>query len=179
MWLKRSSLSPNFYAFMKICYGVWYYAGSPCVMCRMYLKWLDTIQECAPHTKTKKKRLYKHNVQKLVIFDFDGKLHTKISAPTMQYCTYNWHNTCTVHVPNWITVVFLLFLKSQFTTNVQNIVLLNQCMHGYIWEWTVALSCRSRGCCLWFSLAYKKQCWAVSLFEVAAKYTRFVKYNDR
>jgi len=69
----------------------------------------------------------------------------------MQYFTYSWHNRFTVQVPNLITVVFLLFLKSQFATNAQNIVLLNQWMYGHIWERTVALLCRSRGCCLWFS----------------------------
>jgi hypothetical protein len=69
----------------------------------------------------------------------------------MQYFTYSWHNTSTLHVPNLTIFVILLFLKSQFTTSAQNIVLLNRCMHGHIWECTVALLCRYRGYCLWFT----------------------------
>jgi hypothetical protein len=41
---------------------------------------------------------------------------------SMSYFTNTCHNTFTVHVPILITVEFLLFIKTQYTINVQNIV---------------------------------------------------------
>jgi len=48
-------------------------------------------------------------------------------------------------------VEFLLFIKSQFTTTVQNILNLNQCTHGHVWSWNAILFQRSRGGCKWFN----------------------------
>jgi hypothetical protein len=44
-----------------------------------------------------------------------------------------------IHILNLITTVFLLFIKSQFTTNAQNVLTFNQCTHGNIWSWIIAL----------------------------------------
>ena len=44
----------------------------------------------------------------------------------------------TRHAQNLMTLQFLLFIKSQFTTNAQNILHLNQWPHGHIWSRTVA-----------------------------------------
>jgi hypothetical protein len=41
-------------------------------------------------------------------------------------------------VPNLITVEFLAFVKSQFTTVTQNVHHLNHCMHGHVKSWTAA-----------------------------------------
>jgi len=38
----------------------------------------------------------------------------------------------TLHVPSLITVEFLLFIKSQFTTNVENILHVNQLTHSRV-----------------------------------------------
>jgi len=48
--------------------------------------------------------------------------------------SYNCHNTrtFTIQVLYLVSVEFLLFIKSQFTTNVQNILHLNQCTHAYV-----------------------------------------------
>ena len=43
-----------------------------------------------------------------------------------------------------------MFIKSQFTTNAQSILQLNQCTHGHAWSWTVAPFQRSLGGCEWF-----------------------------
>jgi len=42
------------------------------------------------------------------------------------------------HIPNLITVEFLAFIKSQSTTVAQNVLHLNQCMHGHVKSWTAA-----------------------------------------
>jgi hypothetical protein len=41
---------------------------------------------------------------------------------SMSYFTNTCHNTFTLHVPTLITVEFLLFIKTQYTINAQNIV---------------------------------------------------------
>jgi len=46
-------------------------------------------------------------------------------------------NTFTVHTPN-LTVQSLLSIKSKSTINVQNVIHLNQCMHGHVLTRTVA-----------------------------------------
>jgi uncharacterized membrane protein YoaT (DUF817 family) len=56
----------------------------------------------------------------------------------MWYFTCNWHNIFTVHVPNLITVEFLVCSKSYVTTNAQNVLQL------------VAKCQRPRASCKWF-----------------------------
>ena len=54
----------------------------------------------------------------------------------------------TVHLPNWLSVQLLLFIESQFTTDAQNILQLNQCMRGNI--------------CVFLMLHHFKGSWAVT-----------------
>jgi len=42
-----------------------------------------------------------------------------------------------MHIPNLIIVKFLLFVKSQFTTNDQNVFHLDQFTDGHFWSWIV------------------------------------------
>jgi hypothetical protein len=56
----------------------------------------------------------------------------------------------TLHVPNLITVEVLLFFKSQFTKNAQNVLHLNHSTYLHVWSWTFASFQRSRGGCKWF-----------------------------
>jgi len=58
----------------------------------------------------------------------------------MQYFNYDWFNTFTVHVQ-----YFLLFMKSNFTTNAQIVIHLNQRTHGHNSSWSVSRSLRPRG----------------------------------
>jgi hypothetical protein len=67
----------------------------------------------------------------------------------MWYFIYIWHNTFTVHGPSVITVEFLLFVKSQFSTNAQS-VHLNRGTFGQVWLLTVVSFQRSRHSCEWF-----------------------------
>ena len=60
------------------------------------------------------------------------RLHSTINTLTMQYFIYNGHNALTIYLPNLITVVFLLFIKSQLTTNAQNVLHTNQRMHRHV-----------------------------------------------
>jgi hypothetical protein len=55
-----------------------------------------------------------------------------------------------MHVPSLITVQLLLLIKSQFTTNAQNVLHFNQCTQGHVLSWNVASFQRSRGGCEWF-----------------------------
>jgi hypothetical protein len=50
----------------------------------------------------------------------------------MQYFTHNRHNTFTMHVPNFMIVEFVSLIMSQFTTNAQNILQLNQCTRVHV-----------------------------------------------
>jgi hypothetical protein len=60
-----------------------------------------------------------------------------------------------------MTVEFLKFIMSQFTTNAQNILQLNQRTQAHVWLWTVAPFQKSRGGCGWF---YRhKNCVELSL----------------
>jgi hypothetical protein len=92
------------------------------------------------------------------------RLYSKINTLTTQYFTYNRHNTFTVHVPSLITVelLVLLFIKSQFTTDTQNVLHLNHCTHGHVWSLTVAPFQRSWGGCEWFD-SHKKCVFEVSV----------------
>jgi hypothetical protein len=65
-------------------------------------------------------------------------------------------STFKIHVPTPITVEFLLFIKSQFTTVAHSILPLNQCSHGHVCLLTVASFQKSRGGCEW--LHRRKQC---------------------
>jgi len=49
-----------------------------------------------------------------------------------------------------ITVQLLLFIKSQFTTDSQNILDLNQCTPGHVCSWATRRFQRSWGVCKWF-----------------------------
>jgi len=80
------------------------------------------------------------NVQKWVVFEFHWKItfNNKCLSYVILCNTYNWHNRFTLNVPNFINVEFLLFLKSQFTINAQNIPHLNPHTYGHIWSRTVS-----------------------------------------
>jgi hypothetical protein len=49
-------------------------------------------------------------------------------------------NIFTIHVPKLINVELSLFMQSQFTTNVPDILHLNLFAHGRVCSWTVANS---------------------------------------
>jgi hypothetical protein len=68
------------------------------------------------------------------VFLFNWKITLKNKCLT----TYNWYNIFEIHVLSLITVEFLLFSKTIFTTNAQNVLHLDQCTHGHVWSWTVA-----------------------------------------
>ena len=53
----------------------------------------------------------------------------------MKHFSFIWHNTVTL----------LIFVKSQFTTNVQNVLTLNQFAHGHVLSRIIALFPRRRG----------------------------------
>ena len=52
-----------------------------------------------------------------------------------------------LNIPSFIAVVFFSLIKSQFTTNTQNILHLNQCTSSHVLSWNVALFETSRGAC--------------------------------
>jgi hypothetical protein len=87
----------------------------------------------------------KHNLEMTVLFRFIKILHSVISTLTVQYFTYNCHNTFTINFPNLMTVEFVLFIKSQFTTYFQNILHLDECSQGHVRSWTLETFQRSRG----------------------------------
>jgi len=60
-------------------------------------------------------------------------------------------NNCSVLIVHQVTVSvqFLLFIKSQFTTDAQNILDLNQCTPGHVCSWTTRRFQRSWGVCEW------------------------------
>ena len=104
-----------------------------------------SAQEWVLHTKAKKK------VQANICPEMNGfwvSLKNKYLNDVTFYHT--WHKTFAVNVHSLITVEFLLYMKSQFRTNAQNILHLNQCTHGHVSSWTVVLFQRSRGACEWF-----------------------------
>ena len=72
------------------------------------------------------------------------RTYSKINIFTMQYFAYEWRNKFKILVPNLITVAFLLFIKSQFTTNAQNVLHVAQRTHGHVCPRTVAPFQRSR-----------------------------------
>ena len=57
------------------------------------------------------------------------RLNSTINTLILEYFDYKWYNTFTLQVSSLITAEFLLFIKSQFTTNVENILHLNQLTH--------------------------------------------------
>jgi hypothetical protein len=109
----------------------------------------STLQEWVLHFKTKKKVQINMSKNKW-LFSLTGKLHSTINTWSMQYFTYYWQNTFTIHIPNLITAAFLLFVRSQFTINAQNVQYLNQCMQGHIWSRTVTHFQMSWDCWKWF-----------------------------
>jgi hypothetical protein len=65
----------------------------------------------------------------------------------MQYFTYNWSDTFTIHVLYFIKSLYLLSIKPQLKQNEFSDVLhLNRFMHGQVWSWTITSLQRSRGC---------------------------------
>jgi hypothetical protein len=61
------------------------------------------------------------------VLSFIERLNSTIRNLILSYFTYITTDISTfrVHVPSLITVEFLLFITSQFTTNAQNILHLN------------------------------------------------------
>jgi len=85
-----------------------------------------------------------------MVSDFNCRLLSTILKVSMSYFTNTCHNTFTVYVPSLITVEFLLFIKSQFTINAQNIAHLNYYTHVKIRSWTVTHIQRFWGNYKWF-----------------------------
>jgi hypothetical protein len=87
----------------------------------------------------------------------------------MQYFTYSWHNIFTVHVPSLIAVEFLLFIKSEFTTNAQSVLHPRQCTHGHVLSRTSGHFQKPRGGCKWFD-GHQKYLRVASSFEIGTEY---------
>jgi len=79
----------------------------------------------------------------------------------------------TVLFPSLITVEFLLFIKSQFATNVQNILHLNHCTHGRVW-WLTVIHFQSPAAVSNVLNSSERRGWCVHLFQIGAGYTRVV-----
>lgn len=60
---------------------------------------------------------------------------------------------------------FLLFIKSQFATDSQNVLHLKECKHGDIWSWILHLFKGSGVGCEWLD-TNKKYVGGVSSFSV-------------
>jgi hypothetical protein len=100
---------------------------------------------------------YKHLSGNEWLWSAVEKLHLTICSFTLYYFTYLWLNTFTVKFPSFVTLQFLLFIKSQFTTVARNILHLTQSSHGHVWLITdcctlseVAESCE------WFGIHQKR-----------------------
>ena len=79
----------------------------------------------------------------------------------------------TVHVSNLVNVEFLLFIKSQFTTNSQSVLHLNQFAYGHVLSWTVTPF--KRPCRLTMLWQTSKMLWcSVPTFSIGAEYSRNV-----
>ena len=80
------------------------------------------------------------------MFEFNWKITLK---KTVHYFPYVRR---TVHVPNVTAMLFLLCIKTWFTTVASNVLHhhLWQCSNGHVRSWTVAHFYRSRGGCQWF-----------------------------
>jgi len=98
----------------------------------------------------------KHNLEISVLFSFIGILCSVINTLIMQYFTYNCHNIFIINFPSLITVEFVLFIKSQLTPNVQNILHSDECTQGHVRSWTLELFQRSWG--NWQRLERYKKC---------------------
>lgn len=98
-------------------------------------------------------------------------LHSAIDTLTVLHFTCSLHCTFTVDVPNWITIEFLLFRKSQFTIDARNVLHLHQCTPGHVWLWNVAPCQTFRGGCEWFYRHHKTR-WSISSFSVGAENTK-------
>jgi hypothetical protein len=96
----------------------------------------NKLQERVLHLKKKKDKIYVNIVRKWVDFQFNWKTTFYHKYFNYVVCNLNWYNTFTIHVPNLITIGFLLFIKSQFTINAQNVLHLNQLRPGHTWSWT-------------------------------------------
>ena len=56
--------------------------------------------------------------------------------------------------------------KSQFTTDAQNVLNLNQCTHKRVWSWTITTFQRSRCGCKWFDVHQKCFCELFVCFKL-------------
>jgi len=89
--------------------------------------------------KNKGQNSQKHVSRNECFFNLIKKQFPTTCTFTKSCFPYNWYTTFTTHVLNLITVDFLLFISSQFTTNAQNLLCLNQFMH-----WTrLHVDCRN------------------------------------
>jgi hypothetical protein len=79
-----------------------------------------------------------------------GRLLSTTNILTKWCFHYNLQNTLIIYVKNLMSVEFLLFIKTQFTTNAQSIFYLTQCTHGQVWSWTVPRILWSREGCKCF-----------------------------
>jgi hypothetical protein len=73
------------------------------------------------------------------LFECSWKIALKDPYLTTQHFTWSWQNTFTIRVSNVITVQFLSFIESQFTTNAQKYPVLES-----IHAWTLLMTeCRT------------------------------------
>jgi hypothetical protein len=87
--------------------------------------------------------------------------------------TYNRLNTLTVNIPSFIAVMSLFFIKSQFTTNTQSILHLNQCTPRHVLSRNVSLYEMSRGACEWFDRRQESFSEMSLLFELQLNVLEF------
>ena len=107
-----------------------------------------------PKTYGHTSRVSSHeNSKKYVWVVFEFSRNISFNNKYLNFVIYYWQITqyvCSTHVPNWISVEFTLYIKSQFTTDAQNVSHLNQCTHGHVWSCTVALLQKAGGGGEWF-----------------------------
>jgi hypothetical protein len=89
------------------------------------LKYLDKFKR--ENSSYKKDKVYINMCPEMSVLSLMEILNPTANMVRYNYVIVclNWHKTFTVHLLNLITLEFLLFVKSQFTTNTQHILLLN------------------------------------------------------
>jgi hypothetical protein len=78
-------------------------------------------------------------------FGFNWQITFKNKHLNCVIFTNSEHSTFKIHAPNTVTVQLLPFIKTQFTTDDQHIVHLNQYTHGHVSPLNFAHFQRSRG----------------------------------
>lgn len=78
------------------------------LLCRVY-KSLQSSRMYSSQQNKLKSFLYIY-FRRWVVFHLMYRLHSTINTLIMQYFTYNWYKTLTIHVRNLVTVEFLLFI---------------------------------------------------------------------